>query len=167
MVLDKISDKYKLVYIIKKPTYELGKIHWGRKTIFFVKPLTFMNLSGIILPEILDFLNINPEEILIVYDDVALPLGKIRIRTNGSSGGHNGIKSIINNLGTKRFGRLKIGIGPKPEKVTLTDYVLGEFDKEEFEIVQKVLDVSVEAIDCIIFKGFEEAMRIYNGLKVI
>jgi len=166
MVLDRIFAKYNFEYVIKTSNYELGKIYWGKETTFFVKPLTFMNLSGIVFPEILNLLNINPEEILIVYDDVALPLGKIRIRTDGSSGGHNGVKSIIENLGTEKFGRLRVGIGPKPDKVTLTDYVLGEFDNEEFEIMQKVLDVSVKTIECVIFKGFEEAMRIYNGLEI-
>lgn len=166
MVIDEILKNHRFDYIQRNKSYNLGKVTFYKKNLFFLKPLTFMNLSGTVLPEVLDTLQINPTEILIIYDDIALPLGKIRIRTSGSSGGHNGIKSVIQHLRTQNFGRLRIGIGPKPEGVTLTDFVLGEFTEEELKILKKVFKISVEAIECILENGFEEAMRIYNGFEL-
>ncbi|MDN5337654.1 MAG: peptidyl-tRNA hydrolase, family [Thermotogaceae bacterium] len=166
MVIDEILKGHRSDYIQRNKSYDLGKITIDEESLFFLKPLTFMNLSGTVLPEVLNILKINYTEILVIYDDIALPLGKIRIRKNGSSGGHNGIKSVIQYLGTQDFARLRIGIGPKPEGITLTDFVLGEFTEEEFDILKKVLKISVEAIECILHNGFEEAMRVYNSFEL-
>jgi len=166
MVLDEMLKAYSFDYIKKEDNYELGKVYFDKTALFFLKPLTFMNLSGIVLPEVLSFLELKVTELIVIYDDVALPLGKIRIRTNGSSGGHNGVRSIINSLGTQNFSRLRVGIGPKPSNISLTDYVLSKFEKAEHETLKKILKISVDAVKCIVNEGFDKAMRIYNSLSL-
>lgn len=121
-----------------------------------------MNLSGEI------FSHLNKEDfsdIIVVYDDVNLPLGKIRIRKSGSSGGHNGIKSLISYLG-EDFKRIRIGIGPIPENVNLVDFVLGEFEEDELKVLDKVLDLSIDALYTIFKDGIDKAMSLYNSQEV-
>ncbi len=131
-----------------------------------VKPTTYMNLSGEALPKIFEKFKCSAEDLIVIYDDVALPLGKIRIRKKGSDGGHNGIKSIINVLGTEYFIRIRVGIGPKPDGIDLASYVLSEFTQEELEKLYKVLHIVYEAAGCIIEEGVDKAMSIYNAKEV-
>ena len=132
-----------------------------------VKPTTFMNLSGTAFPRIMKDLNATVEDLLVVVDDVSLPLGRIRIRKRGSDGGHNGLKSIINILQTKDFARMRIGIGPKPEGVSLKDFVLSEFTDEELRLLYRVLDMAVDALRVIIEDGIEKAMSLFNSKEVV
>ena len=135
--------------------------------LYLVKPTTFMNLSGSAFPKIMKDLNATVEDLLVVVDDVSLPLGRIRIRKKGSDGGHNGLKSIISVLQTKDFARMRIGIGPKPEGVPLRDFVLSEFTDEELRLLYKVLDMAVGALRVIIEGGIDKAMSLFNSKEVV
>ncbi|HYR57194.1 MAG TPA: aminoacyl-tRNA hydrolase [Chthoniobacteraceae bacterium] len=124
------------------------------------KPLTFMNLSGQAVRAVADFYKIEPAQVLIVLDDFALPLGKLRFRANGSSGGHNGLQSVIEHFGTQAIPRLRIGIGSAEGDAV--DHVLGRFALEEREPLAQSLDRAVDAIDCAQTRGLEAAMNTYN-----
>ncbi len=145
--------------ILNKISFTLKE---GEKVIL-IKPSTFMNLSGECVREILDFYKLTNEDIIVLYDDISLDVGKIRIREKGSAGGHNGIKNIISHLGTDKFSRIKIGVGqPKGD---LINHVLGNFSKEEREVLEESLDVTKLAVDEIIKEDISSAMNKYNGFK--
>lgn len=127
----------------------------------FIKPTTFMNLSGEAVRAVMDYYKINVKDILIIYDDIALDLGKIRFRANGSDGGHNGIKSIIQHVGTKDFDRLKVGIGPQPN-IPSENYVLANFPKEQHEELKTVLKKSIEAVEFYLENGIQKAQNKFN-----
>jgi len=130
--------------------------------IYLVKPQTYMNLSGKGVKNFLDNYNLEPQEILIVQDDLDLNLGSIRIRFNGKDGGHNGIKSIIQEIQTSNFYRLRIGIGKPIDKAETINYVLGEFTEEEWKILSKVLNKMPEIINTILKEGWDKAQNLYN-----
>lgn len=133
--------------------------------VVLAKPYTYVNLSGKAAKALLQRFSLAPQDMLVICDDVALPLGRIRIRRKGSDGGHNGLRSIIKELGTEEFPRLRVGIGREGIK-DLVEYVLGEFEREEMEILEKVLEVAVDAVECILKEGIEEAMNKYNSLNI-
>ena len=126
-----------------------------------VKPMTYMNRSGGPLAAVAQFYKVAPEEILAVFDDMALELGRLRLRLGGSSGGHNGMESIITTLGTEEIARLRIGIGPAPGAEAV-DYVLGRFLEEELPVVEKTVARAVEALKSSIDKGVLSAMNTFN-----
>lgn len=138
----------------------ITKIKYNCEDILLIKPTTFMNLSGEAIRAVIDYYKININDIIIIYDDIALNLGRIRLRNNGSDGGHNGIKSIIKHLGTDKFNRIKIGIGPQigPSE----NYVLQNFPKESLEILKEILDKSIEASKSIITNGMEKSQNKFN-----
>ncbi len=138
----------------------IGK--WGE--IILLKPLTYMNLSGEAVALVQRFYKISTESILVIADDLDLPLGKLRIRQKGSAGGHNGLKSIVQRLGTEEFPRIKIGISHPPVSVSVIDWVLGRFSREEWKILDPILDQVVEACEYVVVKGVQEAMNRFNGL---
>lgn len=129
--------------------------------ILFIKPTTFMNLSGESVRAVVDYYKIDLKDILIIYDDIALDLGIIRFRANGSDGGHNGIKSIIKHLGTNKFDRLKIGIGPQPN-IPSENYVLQNFPKEQHELLKETLKKSISAVEFYLANGIEKAQNKFN-----
>ena len=129
--------------------------------VLLAKPLSFMNRSGHPLFAIAQFYKIAPEEILVVLDDFALPLGRLRIRLEGGTGGHNGLESIIVQFGSDQIPRLRIGIGAAPEQGA-TDYVLGRFFEEEKPLVRSTIDHAVEAVKCAIDNGVLSAMNLFN-----
>ena len=129
--------------------------------IIFIKPTTFMNLSGEAVRAVIDYYKIDIKDILIVYDDLSLDLGVIRFRASGSDGGHNGIKSIITHLGTDKFDRLKIGIGPQPA-IPSEYYVLQNFPKEKLDTLKEVLKKSIEGIKFYLVSGMEKTQNKYN-----
>jgi len=131
-----------------------------------VKPLTYMNLSGEAFPYFMRKFYLKTDDLVVAYDDIWLPLGKIRIRKSGSDGGHNGIKSIINTLQTENFKRIRIGIGPKPPGMRLAEFVLSEFSDEELAKLYKVITMAKEAFEVIIKEGIDKAMSIYNSKEV-
>ena len=129
--------------------------------IIYIKPTTFMNLSGEAVRAVMDYYKIDVKDLLIVYDDIALDLGRIRFRANGSDGGHNGIKSIIKHIGTRDFDRLKIGIGPQPN-IPSENYVLQNFPKEQLESLKEVLKTADEAIEFYLENGIQKAQNKFN-----
>jgi len=132
------------------------------KTITLAMPLTYMNLSGQSVISLAHYYKYSSEEVLIVYDDKDFDLGAFKIKQDGSAAGHNGIKSIISCLSTEKFPRFRIGVGPKPKEMDMANFVLQNFSKAEMEILDKVLDKGIDALDCIITDGMEKAMNLYN-----
>lgn len=130
--------------------------------LYVAKPMTYMNLSGEFVQKFAAYHNIALEDIIIAYDEMALPLGKIRIRKNGSAGGQNGMKSIIQHFGTDNVSRIRIGIGPQPEKVNATNFVLGKFNKAEEIELENVLATAADAVSAVRENGLEHAMNKYN-----
>ena len=131
-----------------------------------LKPLTYMNRSGQSVRAVTDWYKLNSSSLLIIYDDMDLPLGKIRMRMNGSAGGHNGMKSIIAHLCQQNFPRLRIGIGKSTGQKETISHVLGKFSSAEVKIVQEVLGLAEDAISLSLKQGVEKAMSLYNGRSV-
>ena len=131
--------------------------------ILVMKPQTYMNLSGEAVGEAARFYKIPSDHVLVIYDDVSLPLGKLRIRDKGSAGGHNGIKNIIAHLGTDVFPRVKVGVGaPSHPDYDMVDWVIGSFSAQEKKIVDEALDRALDAAECIISRGVTEAQNRFN-----
>ncbi len=165
-VIDLLSEKYNIAVDTKKHRAYIGKgIIEGQKVIL-AKPQTYMNLSGESIRSLVDFYKTDPEtELLVIYDDVSLDVGQIRIRKKGSAGGHNGIKSIIAHLGTSVFARIKIGVGEKPRGYDLADYVLGKFSKgERRQMEEGYIEAAASAAE-IVCGGIERAMNEHNKKK--
>lgn len=133
-----------------------------RGDLWVAKPMTYMNLSGEFVKQFAGYHNIAVPEILVVYDELALPLGKLRLRVKGSAGGQKGMLSIIQHLGTDAVSRLRVGIGPQPEKMDSADFVLGRFTKAEEDALAAALDRAVEAVDLAHEQGVDAAMNKYN-----
>ena len=149
----------KLKYKALTNTAELG----GQK-VLLMKPVTYMNLSGEAVRQAADFYKIHPERVLVISDDVSLPVGKLRIRTGGSAGGHNGLKNIIAQLGSDRFPRVKIGVGEKPHPdYDMADWVLGKFAGEDLKTIAQAIQRAGKAAECYIHDGPDRAMNRFNG----
>ena len=140
-----------------------GKGMLGGEKVILLKPQTFMNLSGESVRAAADFYKIPPDHIIVIYDDISLDVGHLRIRTKGSAGGHNGIKNIIAHLGTQEFPRIKIGVGGKPPRMDLADYVLSRFPAEERKIMETAFRDAAEAAGVLIAEGPDAAMNRFNG----
>lgn len=162
--VDLISTKYNIpVNRIKfRGMYGEGEICGCR--VILLKPITYMNLSGESISEAANFYKLKNESIVIIHDDISLECGRLRIRIKGSAGGHNGIKNIINCLGSDEFVRIKIGVGQPDDD--LVPYVLGKFSKEDREKIEKIFSISADAVETIIKEGPCEAMNKFNGLFV-
>ena len=140
-----------------------GSADIGGKKVLLMKPQTFMNLSGESIAAICNFYKIDTEEeLIIIYDDISLDVGRLRLRAKGSAGGHNGIKSIINLIGSEKFKRIKTGVGDKPANWDLADYVLGHFSPSEQKIMNETFEKVNDAVECIISEGMERAMCKFN-----
>lgn len=162
-VIDAIANKYNIAMGEKKHKAIIGKgVIEGQKVVL-IKPQTFMNLSGESVRDVIDYYKVEEEsQMIVIYDDVSLDVGQIRIRKKGSAGGHNGMKNIIHHLGHDTFLRIKIGVGEKPKHYDLADYVLGHFTKEERTVMEEaIVDVSA-AITMIIDDNVDGAMNVYN-----
>ena len=135
----------------------------GGQRVLVMKPVTFMNLSGEAVGEAARFYKIAPDHVLVISDDVDLPLGKLRIRTVGSAGGHNGLKSIIQHLGTDQFPRLKIGVGGKPHPdYDMADWVLGKLQGEDKKVIDEAVKRAADAVECYLRDGPQKAMNRFN-----
>ena len=140
-----------------------GFCELGGQKVLLVKPMTYMNLSGQAVRPLADYYKIPPEHILVVSDEVSLPVGKLRIRMKGSAGGHNGLKNIIAQLGTENFPRIRLGVGAPPHpEYEMIDWVLSTFRNEDAEEMQKAAERAAEAVECYIEKGPDRAMNLYN-----
>lgn len=142
-----------------------GVVPGGRK-IRLLKPLTYMNRSGQSVRAVADWYRIKPQSVLVVYDDMDLPVGRLRLRLSGSAGGHNGMKSIIAHLGGKDFPRLRIGIGKANSDKGTISHVLGKFAPEEAKAIAEILYVSVKAVELGLKEGIEQSMNRYNGFAL-
>lgn len=161
--MDVLAEKYNIDINRTKFKGEYGEGFINGNKVILLKPYTFMNLSGESVREAIDFYKLTEDQVLIIYDDISLELGRLRIREKGSAGGHNGIKSIINHMGTDVFTRIKIGVGaPKGD---LVNHVLGKFSKDEVNILKQTLDAVTEATSDIIDNGAKEAMNKFNGFS--
>lgn len=165
--IDKIAEKYGIPLRDAKLKSACGSGVIAGQKVLLMKPQTFMNNSGEAIRAALDFYKLNPEtQLLVIYDDISLEPGNLRIRLKGSAGGHNGIKSIIAHAGTQTFARMKIGVGRKPDGWDLADYVLGRFAKEEREAVEAAMADAVAAAELIISGDAAQAMNLYNKKKI-
>ena len=136
----------------------------GGTRVLLVKPQTYMNLSGEAVRPLADFYKIPPEHVLVVSDETALPPGRIRLRAGGSAGGHNGLKSIIQHLGTDAFPRLRLGVGAPPHPdYEMVDWVLGTFRGEDVKLMDTAAEKAADAIECCVRDGIDKAMSLYNG----
>jgi len=141
-------------------------VRFGGQKCLVMKPQTYMNLSGESIRSVIDYYKVDPEtELIVIYDDISLGVGQLRIRAKGSAGGHNGIKNIIAHLGGQVFPRIKVGVGEKPPKYDLADYVLGHFSKAEQELMSEGYDNAVKAVELIVSDQMSEAMNEYNRKK--
>jgi len=162
-VIDLSAKKHK-----KKPKSGPGDFHFAQidfkgRELYLVKPDTFMNDSGIAVSNCLKRWEVKPEEFLVICDDLSLPTGRIRIRAEGSDGGHNGLKSIIAHVGSSDFPRLRMGIGPNPPGYAAEKFVLKPFHKSEKKIVKEMIQTTREAVEYTIAEGVEKAMNRFNA----
>ena len=165
-VIDVLADRHNIDVSEKKHKALCGKGMIEGEKVILVKPQTYMNLSGESIREVMDYYKLDPsEELIVIYDDISLNPGQLRIRLKGSAGGHNGIKNIIAQLGTQEFPRIKVGVGAKPPKMDLADYVLGHFSKEEQEQMEEGYEHAVCAVKEIVTGNIEAAMNEYNRKK--
>ena len=165
-VIDRIAEKYNIAVDTKKHRAYIGKGIIDGQKVILAKPQTYMNLSGESIRSLVDYYKIDEEnELLVVYDDISLDVGRLRIRAKGSAGGHNGIKNIIAHLGTQVFPRIKVGVGEKPKGYDLADYVLGHFSKAERERMEEGYDNAVRAAEMIVTGQLNEAMNEFNRKK--
>ena len=140
-----------------------GEVRLGGQRVLVLKPQTYMNLSGEAVKLAGGFYKIPPDHVLVISDDVALPLGKLRIRAGGSAGGHNGLKNIIAHLGTDQFPRIRVGVGaPAHPEHEMIDWVIGHFTAQEKKAVDEAISKAVDAAACVIEKGVQEAQNRYN-----
>ena len=165
-VIDRLSDKYNISLDTKKHRAYIGKGIINGQKVILAKPQTYMNLSGESIISLTDYYKIDTDtQLIIVYDDISLGVGQLRIRKKGSAGGHNGIKNIIAHIGSQVFPRIKVGVGEKPSRMDLADYVLGHFTKSEREFMDEAYDNACKAIECILSGDIDQAMNEYNRKK--
>ncbi len=164
--IDRLAEKNHISIDMKKFQALCGTGYIGGQKVLLLKPQTYMNLSGESLRAACDFFKIDPEqELIVIYDDISLAPGQLRIRAKGSAGGHNGIKSIISHLGTQVFLRVKVGVGEKPQGWDLADYVLGHFSKEEQQVMQESFDRAADAAAALLSEEVQQVMNEYNTHK--
>lgn len=163
MAIDALAYKYNISVMDCKHKALIGKGMIGGTKVVLVKPLTYMNLSGEAVRAAVDYYKVDAASgLIVIYDDISLDVGQLRIRKKGSAGGHNGIKNIIANLGDDIFLRIKIGVGEKPKGYDLADYVLGHFSKEELNVMKESLEKVDGAVNLMLEDKVDMAMNEYN-----
>lgn len=163
--ITRIADDYNISMNIHEHKAICGKGYIEGEKVILAQPMTYMNLSGESVRSLVDFYKVDTDDIVIIYDDISLDVGQLRIRAKGSAGGHNGIKSIIAHLGTDVFPRIKVGVGEKPRDWDLADYVLARFPSEEQAKVRESLEDCSNACKIMITSDIETAMNQYNKKK--
>ena len=162
-VIDALADKYNISVDGKKARAYVGKGIIAGQKVILAKPQTYMNLSGESIRGLTDYYKIDVEqELLVIYDDISLAPGQIRIRKKGSAGGHNGMKNIIAHLGGQVFPRIKVGVGEKPRNFDLADYVLSRFSAEDRKLVEEAFANAADAVRLMVQGKTDEAMNLYN-----
>lgn len=161
MAIDAFADYMNVSISMNKFRGEYVKFKYKGEDVVLLKPMTYMNLSGESVAQVMKFYKIDVNDILVIYDDLDMPTGKLRLRESGSAGGHNGIKSIIQHTGTQNFKRIRVGIDRHP-KIPVVDYVLGKFSKQEQPLIEEGIKKIVKAIELYLDKGFNASMNQYN-----
>lgn len=162
-VIDELVDTYRVPSSGTSLKGMYGKGMIGAEKVILIKPMTYMNNSGECLRAFVDYYKVDPEEeLIVIYDDITLEPGNIRVRKKGSAGGHNGIKSIIAHLGTEKFKRIRVGVGEKPKNWDLADFVLAPFKPEEKDAVREGIEKAAKAVEVILTDGADAAMNQYN-----
>lgn len=163
--IDILADKLGIGVTEKKHKAFCGTGMIGTEKVILAKPQTYMNLSGESIRAIADFYKVEPDHVIIICDDINLAEGQLRIRTQGSAGGHNGLKNIISHLGTQEFLRIRVGVGEKPKEMDLADYVLGRFPKEQEEIMIQSYKDAAQAAVMMVTDGADKTMNHFNRKK--
>lgn len=166
-VVNQLSKRWQIELSKRRFQSNAGIGNINHKEVILVQPTSFVNLSGEVVLHFKKYYKVILEDILIICDDFNLPLGKIRMRPKGSSGGHKGLASIISRLGTNEFPRLRLGIGPVPEGEEVVDFVLDKFKPEEKRKILEVIKLSADAVYCWIGAGIKMAMNKYNSVNLI
>lgn len=163
MAVDAIAESFDITVNTARHHSLTGIGYIDKEKVLLMKPLTYMNLSGEAIADAVNYYKLDATaNLLIIYDDISLDVGRLRLRKKGSAGGHNGIKSIISHLGTDAFHRIKIGVGNKPAGYDLADYVLGHFSKEDLNIMNENMEKVCDAVKLTVSDNFEKAMNLYN-----
>ncbi|MBQ9983999.1 MAG: aminoacyl-tRNA hydrolase [Lachnospiraceae bacterium] len=162
-VIDRLADEYNIAVDTAKHKGFYGKGKIEGQSVILLKPMTYMNLSGESVIAVSNYFKVDASDIIVVYDDINLDVGRLRIREKGSAGGHNGIKNIIAHLNTDAFPRVRVGVGMKPPKMDLADYVLSHFTKEEQVMMDEGYDKACKAIALMVLDDIPKAMNDYNG----
>jgi PTH1 family peptidyl-tRNA hydrolase len=164
-VIDRLAAEHGITVNSKKHKALVGSGVIGGQKCLLVKPQTYMNLSGDSVIEVVNFYKCDPaEDVIIIHDDISLPVGQLRLRAKGSAGGHNGLKSIIAHIGDA-FYRIKFGVGEKPERMDLAAYVLGRFPESEWPAVKEGVTDAAKAVEMILSQDFSAAQNVYNKKK--
>ena len=163
LALDGLADREGFRF--NKLRFRAWTAQWkvGDQQVLVMKPQTYMNLSGECIREVMDYYKADIDDLIVIFDDISLEPGRLRLRPKGSAGGHNGIKSIIAHLGSDKFKRVKFGVGDKPKGWDLADWVLGKFPAELYPQLRDGNTRACEAVECIISEGIESAMNKFNG----
>jgi PTH1 family peptidyl-tRNA hydrolase len=161
MVTEEVAHRDKIELKDKKEGYRIGRGLIGRRHILLVEPLLYMNMSGPVIKKILRKFNLQPENLIVIHDDIDMKIGKLKIKRTGSSGGHKGVESIIQGIGSKDFIRLKVGIG-REEGVPAEDYVLRRFRRNEIALVKDTIHNAADAVYSIVSEGVDKAMNKFN-----
>ena len=164
-VIDELSDRWNIRVTDSRLRGLAGSGIIAGEKVILVKPMTFMNLSGECIRPFMDYYKLSPEDLIVCYDDISLDVGMIRVRAKGSAGGHNGMKSIIQHLGTVDYPRVRIGIGAKPPQMDLADYVLGHFPADELPVIRDSIKEAADAVEVILEEGMQPAMNRFNKIK--
>jgi PTH1 family peptidyl-tRNA hydrolase len=164
LLVEKLAAQWKSEWANeKKFVARVAKAGHNGKKLLLCEPQTFMNLSGESVGALVDFYQLTTAQLLVAVDDADLPFGEIRLRPGGSSGGHHGLESVEQHLGTREFARLRIGIGRRDGARQITNYVLGKFEKSEDGLLEKVLDRAAGQVTCWLDEGLPKAMSLFNG----
>lgn len=161
-VIDELAERHKISMSAGKHKAIMGKGIIDGEKVILAMPQTYMNLSGESVRALMDFYKCTPEDLIVVYDDIDLDVGKLRIREKGSAGGHNGMKNIIFHTGSQEFVRIRVGVGKKPDRMDLADYVLSRFDKDELPFMRESCTKACEAVETILSDGAVAAMNRFN-----
>ena len=161
-VIDRLADKLDVRVITNRSHGLTGQCFYGGEKLLLIKPLTYMNLSGECVGPLMDYYKLEPEDVIVICDDVNLPLGQLRVRGKGSPGGHNGLENIIYHLQSQDFPRIRCGVGPQPLQMDLVDFVLSHFTAEEDKLLIPAEEKAAEAALCLIQDGLPAAMNQFN-----
>lgn len=162
-VIDQLAHQWNAPLNQTKFNGVYATVHRPEGKVMLLKPLTYMNLSGECVRPIMDYFDIDIEDIIVIYDDLDLETGKLRLRQKGSAGGHNGIKSLIQHLGTQEFNRIRVGVSRPPAGMKVADYVLAKFLAEDKPVVENAIMKSCEAVEASLSKKFLDVMNTFNG----